>query len=123
MADLASIYRQSDVPVGDLEPATLARFIVDDFTVAWDAMCECSREPGVGGNFMFARQAFAYLELAARTASPSDELLARFARFLADRGPRYFTELPSAVPLPGARFRLPPLPRVQPEHQCLMPDP
>ncbi len=112
--------RQPDVPVGNLEPSTLARFIVDDFTVAWDAMCACSKEPGVGGNFMFARQAFNYLELVARTASRDEERLTRFARFLADRDPRYFTELPAGVPLPrGADLRLPALPGVSPERQLL----
>ncbi len=112
--------RQPDIPVGNLEPSTLAGFIVNDFTVAWDAMCKCSTESGVGGNFMFARQAFAYLELVARTASRNDERLTRFARFLAERDPRYFTELPSSVPTPGAaEFRLPALPDVPPERQLL----
>jgi hypothetical protein len=94
--------------------------MIDDFTIAWDAMCACSAEPGVGGNFMFARQAFGYLELAARTASRSDDRLERFARFLADRDPRYFTELPGGVPLPGTSdLRLPAFPGVAPERQLL----
>jgi hypothetical protein len=108
------------VPAGNIEPSVLARFIVDDFTVAWDAMCECSKEPGVGGNFMFARQAFAYLELAARTASRSSDRLTRFAQYLADRDRRYFTELPSDVPIPrSSEFRLPSLPSVPPDRQLL----
>jgi hypothetical protein len=112
--------RSAEVPAGNLEPAILARFVVQDFTVAWDAVCECAKEQGVGGNFMFARQAFAYLELAARTASRADERLERFASFLADRDARYFTELPSDVPLPStAEFQLPALPGVPAERQLL----
>ena len=93
--------RQSDIPVGNLEPATLARFIVDDFTAAWDAMAACSPDPRVGGNFLFARQAFAYLELTSRTASgfDTDAYLDAFAQFLRERDSRYFTRLPGTVPL------------------------
>lgn len=69
---------------------------------------------------MFARQALAYLELAARTASRTDERLTRFARFLADRESRYFTELPADVPMPRtAEFQLPSLPGVRGERQLL----
>lgn len=106
------------VPDGNLEPGTLARFIVSDFTAAWDAMSRCSDDPDVGGNFMFARQAFNYLELAARTASRQDTCLVSFAQFLAERDERYFSRLPASVPLP-AEFRLPALPGVPPDRQLL----
>jgi hypothetical protein len=109
------------VPTGNLEPATLARFIRHDFEAAWDAMATCSRDKEVGGNFMFARQAFAYLELAARTASNGGSgYLDAFAGYLADCDPRYFTLLPGRVPSPSQRdFRLPAV-RVRPaNHQLL----
>ena len=114
--------RQPDIPVGNLKPTTLAHFIVDDFRTAWDAMATRSPDPHVGGNFMFARQAFGYLELASRTASNAGDsfYLDRFAGFLADRDPRYFTELPGSVPLPRRDdFRLPAAPNVAPERQLL----
>jgi hypothetical protein len=114
--------RPPDIPVGNLDPIVLAHFIVDDFKAAWDAMATCSHEPTVGGNFMFARQAFAYLELASRTASNAGDsfYLDRFAGYLADRDPRYFTELPGAVPLPRSDdFRLPAVPGVAPDRQLL----
>jgi hypothetical protein len=61
-------------------------------------MAKCSPDPRVGGNFMFARQALAYLELACRTASadPSGWYLANFSRRLADCDKRYFTTFPGA---------------------------
>ncbi len=114
--------RQPDIPVANLEPATLAHMLVDDFKVAWDAMAIGSPDPRVGGNFMFARQAFGYLELASRTAS-NDRTgfwLARFAEHLADRDRRYFAKLPGAVPLPRADdFVLPAVSGVPPERQLL----
>jgi hypothetical protein len=59
-----SAERRPDIPAGNLEPGTLARFLVDDFTTAWNAMAQASPDPRIGDNFMFARQAFAYLEWA-----------------------------------------------------------
>jgi hypothetical protein len=114
--------RQPDIPVGNLEPATLARMLVDDFRIAWDAMASASPDSRVGGNFMFARQAFGYLELAARTASTGhdDYWLSRFGGYLADRDPRYFAPLPGAVPLPRPdEFTLPAVPTVPAERQLL----
>jgi hypothetical protein len=114
--------RQPDIPVGNLEPATLAEMLVDDFKVAWDAMATGSPDPRVGGNFMFARQAFGYLELASRTASNDGTAfwLDRFASYLADRDRRYFAELPGAVPLPRADdFVLPAASGRPPERQLL----
>jgi hypothetical protein len=114
--------RQPDIPVGNLEPGTLAGMLVDDFSVAWDAMATASPDSRVGGNFMFARQAFGYLELAARTASTShgDFWLSRFAGYLADRDPRYFAPLPGAVPLPRRdEFTLPALSAVPADRQLL----
>jgi hypothetical protein len=85
-----------DIPVGNLEPGTLARFLVNDFTTAWNAMAQASPDPRIGGNFMFARQAFAYLELACRTASTdhTNWYLKRFGERLSERDPRYFSQLP-----------------------------
>lgn len=114
--------RQPDIPVGNLEPATLAHMLVDDFKTAWDAMATGSPEPRVGGNFMFARQAFGYLELAARTASNDGASfwLDRVATYLEDRDPRYFAELPGAVPLPRLdEFVLPAISSVPAERQLL----
>lgn len=85
-------------------------------------MATASPDPRVGGNFLFARQAFGYLELAARTASTSNGefWLGRFAEYLADRDPRYFALLPGAVPVPRADdFALPTLPTVPAERQLL----
>lgn len=107
------------VPAGNLEPSTLAQFIVKDFRAAWDAMCMHGGELEAGGNFMFARQAFTYLELAARTASTNDACLIRFAQFLAARDRRYFTTLPAPVPTPSSEFRLPAIPGVPPQRQLL----
>jgi hypothetical protein len=114
--------RQPDIPVGNLEPATLARMLLEDFRVAWDAMATGSPDPRVGGNFMFARQALGYLELAARTASNAGDAfwLERLAGYLADQDRRYFALLPGAVPLPRADdFALPAAPTVPPERQLL----
>ena len=114
--------RQPDIPPGNLEPATLAHMLVDDFKTAWDAMATGSPDPAVGGNFMFARQAFSYLELAARTASNDGGAfwLDRLASYLRDRDPRYFAELPGPVPLPRAdEFVLPGISSVPAERQLL----
>ena len=73
-------------------------------------MANCSPDHGVGGNFMFARQALAYLELASRTASAHDtrSYLDAFSVRLAECDARYFTALPGPVPLPRPDdFRLP----------------
>jgi hypothetical protein len=113
--------REPDIPTGNLEPATLARMWVDDFKVAWDAMATGSPDPRVGGNFMFARQAFGYLELASRTASNSGTVwMDRLAGYLADRDRRYFAELPGAVPLPREDdFALPAASGIPPQRQLL----
>jgi hypothetical protein len=98
------------IPLGNLEPSTLAGFIYSAFTTAWDAMAAGSSDTSAGGNFMFARQAFSYLELACRTAGGDDSgwYLNNFASRRAERDRRYFTELPGSVPLPAAaEFRLP----------------
>jgi hypothetical protein len=91
-----------NIPLGNHEPSELATFLFDDFATAWNAMASCSPEPTVGGNLMFARQALAYLELACRTASSHNTniYLERFGTRLAERDGRYFTVLPSSVPLP-----------------------
>lgn len=115
-------HRQPEIPVGNLEPSTLACMLVSDFRTSWDAMAAASPDPSVGGNFMFARQAFGYLELAARTATTGgdDFWLSRFAGYLADRDPRYFALLPGAVPRPRADdFVLPAAPGKPPERQLL----
>jgi hypothetical protein len=110
------------VPAGNLEAATLAAFVVDDFTAAWDAMARCNPTPETGGDFMFARQTLAYFELACRTGSgyPSDAYLDDFAKRLAERDRRYFTELPGPVPLLRPdEFRFPAVAGPKPDRQLL----
>jgi hypothetical protein len=114
--------RDRVIPLGNLEPAILARFLYKDFVVAWDSMAACSPEPDVGGNLMFARQALSYLELACRTASGRDGAwyLANLSTRLAERDARYFTVLPGTVPLPRPdEMSLPSLPEREPARQLL----
>lgn len=110
------------IPRGNLEPYTLAGLLYDDFATAWNAMADCSGDPRVGGNLMFARQAFAYLELACRTASTHETgwYVENFSSRLAECDARYFTRLPGPVPLPHAEdFRLPAAVAHAPELQLL----
>ncbi len=117
--NLVSI-EQPAIPLGNHEPAQLARFLAEDFTVAWNAMARCSPEPAVGGNLMFARQALSYLELAARTASShSDETYTeRLSTRLVECSSGYFTELPGAVPVPS-EFALPAAATSAPDRQLI----
>lgn len=97
------------IPTGNLEPAELQRFVYNDFVAAWDAMAKQPSDDGVGGNFMFARQAFAYLELACRTASSdaTNWYLGNFAKRLGELD-RYYTALPGPVPVAHSdELRLP----------------
>jgi hypothetical protein len=110
---------ESLIPPGNLPPVTLATFVVEDFHAAWDAMAAASPAPGVGGNFMFARQALGYLELAARTAMESERTLNALSARLADRDPRYFTELPGPVPVPPSDELALPAGPGAPERQLL----
>lgn len=111
------------IPPGNLEPRTLETFIREDFIAAWDSMARCNPMPHTGANFLFARQALAYFELACRTASSwdTDGYLEQFAIRLADRDPRYFTELPAVVPVSAdPAIRMPKLPAgPEPERQLL----
>lgn len=111
---------EPSIPLGNHEPAQLARFLVEDFTTAWTAMAMCSPDDRVGGNLMFARQALAYLELASRTASAHDAstYIDAFGARLRDSDARYFTALPGDVPLP-ADFHLPSRAACPPERQLM----
>jgi hypothetical protein len=84
---------------------TLYEFVRDDFINAWEAMVESGRK---GGNFLFARQAMALLELSCRVAAedPSPLILSHFSERLDEIESRYFTRLPGKVELPGG-FALP----------------
>jgi hypothetical protein len=111
---------EPSIPLGNHEPAQLARFLVEDFTTAWTAMATCSPDDRVGGNLMFGRQALAYLELASRTASAHDTTtyIDAFGVRLRDSEARYFTALPGDVPVPRD-FRLPASAVGPPERQLL----
>ena len=78
-----------------LPAETLYDFIVKDFERAWDAMALADFEQGVGGNFMFARQAMVLLELASRVAEGDQGVFADFSVAVNDIDPGYFTALPA----------------------------
>jgi len=101
-----------------MPPRTLRDFIVSDFRKAWDAMALADFDPGVGGNFMFARQAMVLLELASRVASRDEELLGAFAAELERVQPLYFTPMRGAEVKPEKHFRLP-YAKGRPEPQLL----
>jgi hypothetical protein len=93
----------------ELPPSTLFQFICEDFRKAWDAMATVDFDPGVGGNFLFARQAMALLEFTCRVAA-SDEsgaTLADFSAELARRDPYLFTLLPGGPEKQPREFGLP----------------
>jgi hypothetical protein len=93
----------------ELPASTLFQFVREDFRKAWDSMATVEFNPGVGGNFMFARQAMTLLELVCRVAA-ADESGATLADFSAqlERGdPLLFTMLPGGPPGPPNGLALP----------------
>jgi hypothetical protein len=67
--------------------------------------------PGVGGNFLFARQAMLLVEIASRVSHPHPAVFRRFSSELQAREPGLFTRLPY-VPRKGTK---PCVPRVAPD--------
>jgi hypothetical protein len=105
------------VSAGNIPGQDLYQFIVNDFESAWEAM-EAQGSPG--GNFLFARQAMALLELACRACYSNKTALRDLSRELHLLEPRYFTVLPATFPGDDHRrgFRLPSW-RAYPNRQLL----
>lgn len=84
--------------VHNLPPDHIYLGIVNDFIGAWDSIA-ANPDPHIGrGNFMFARQAMALLELAARLYHNNMEMHGEFSKELHHIEPKYFTLLPSPCP-------------------------
>jgi hypothetical protein len=71
-------------------------FVCKDFRKAWDAMAVADFDIDTGGNFMFARQAMALLELTCRVAAAdeSGDTLRDYSAALLGLDPLLFTRLP-----------------------------
>lgn len=69
-----------------------------DFEKAWDAMATSEIAPGVGGNFLFARQAMLLVELASRVSEVHPPTFSRFSNELQALEPLLFKRIPF---LPG----------------------
>lgn len=94
----------------NLDPATLLEFIEGDFVSTWDALAQIENSMMNRGNFMFARQAMLYLEVACRLcrSDQSGVALQVLSRELQNRDTRYFTRLPGACYQPKqGQFTLP----------------
>jgi hypothetical protein len=94
--------------VKNLTTEEIHRFIVDDFSGAWDSVAANSNQ-GIGrGNFMFASQAMSLLEFAARVYSydTSKNLHRNFSTNLYKIEPKYFTLFPAACAM-TTEFTLP----------------
>lgn len=75
--------------------ALLIDFLEGDFECAWDAVAGTPVTGAVNrGNFMFARQAMGYLELACRLCEADQGSLRDLSSELAGRDARYFSKLP-----------------------------
>jgi hypothetical protein len=83
--------------MANLDGETLLDFLIGDFETMWNAVAAL---PGARyrGNFMFALQAVALLEVASRAADPRG--LTALTSALRDRDRRYFTKLPGRAPRP-----------------------
>lgn len=100
---------------------TLFGLLTRDFEVAWDLMCEDDRPEtkGVGGNFMFARQAMTLLELTCRVARQGGGI-GQFSSRLNEIDRRYFTSLPDASLKRPKEFDLPHITSSGPSHKHLI---
>jgi hypothetical protein len=98
----------SVIAPGNLVPETQFTFLCSDFESCWDALAQTKTPTQGGGNFMFARQAMALLELCCRVAAADETggTLSEFGSALAGIDGRYFTKVPGRVPAPR-QFRLP----------------
>ena len=105
----------------NVSATTLFGFLVRDFEVAWDLMCEDDRPDTreVGGNFMFARQAMTLLELTCRVARQGGGL-GGFSSRLHKIDRRYFTPLPAGRPQSEKEFELPRIASQGPSHKQLI---
>ena len=85
--------------------SVLLDFLAGDFECAWDAVA--AKPDAVSrGNFMFARQAMTYLELACRLCGNDQNAVRDFSSELAAREARYFSRIPSLCQTPK-EFSLP----------------
>ena len=99
---------------------TLLSFIEGDFESAWDSVAAAALTTGNRGNFMFARQAMLYLEIACRLcmADNSRAAIAEFSERLSERDPNYFRSLPRACGPKVRDFMLPSL-RGEPRRELI----
>lgn len=82
---------------GEVEGSQLFRFLVDDFSAAWDALVTTTESFDAGGNFAFAAMSTVLIELCCRVAQSNATAYAHFAERLEEEEPRYFSELPFSV--------------------------
>jgi len=93
----------------NLSPQVLLDFIEGDFSSTWDALAGVQNFKANRGNFMFARQAMVYLEVACRLcqSDPTGSALKDLSDHLLNRDSNYFIRLPGLCFGGSAEFQLP----------------
>ena len=104
----------------NLTPQTIRYLLDQDFRDAWNALAKIP-EARARGNFMFAREALALLELASRVSGedPSGQAIHDLSNGIEQIEPRYFTPLPAPAHWPKD-FDLPSSPTRGPREQQLL---
>jgi len=95
--------------VHNTHPGMLLHFAEKDFECAWNALAATPVQWASRGNYMFARQAMVYLEVACRIcrSDVTGAALRDLSDSLAKREPRYFITLPGPCCVSTAEFELP----------------
>ncbi len=86
---------------------TILRFLEGDFESTWNALAAIKSQDAYRGNFLFARQAFTYLEVVCRLCSEDKEAMEAFALALNRKDANYFLRLPGGGRKATAEFSLP----------------